>query len=353
MSPENPLNPDQLLIQTPIEVIIFPFVSHIMDKSELKCWNEVQLMDKTSLWIAICTFIMYSCSVRQLVNLLTLLLVYLSVHLPIYMSSFWLAKKWACLFFCLSASLLVCPSAFLFVCLHMSASLSVHLFVGLSASLSVCLSACLSICLFVCLSNSLFQPFCLSVSLSASLSVCLSVYLLVCLSVCLSASLSVHLPVFLSIFLSFLWSICPYACQFFSLGSKAYNHHWGHNIYNCSTPSSLDINVSGSEVKTSSIITSITTGGWYNSSTRERKEAKKFEKGKISLYPTANTRKHKITKMCSVLSINQKEYLQQKIWTNTSPKMGINQSIIGDFHMRHNNFIMVINIVYLSKFTYK
>ena len=49
MSPENPLNPDQLLIQTPIEVIIFPFVSHIMDKSELKCWNEVQLMDKTSL----------------------------------------------------------------------------------------------------------------------------------------------------------------------------------------------------------------------------------------------------------------------------------------------------------------
>ena len=203
MSPENPLNPDQLLIQTPIEVIIFPFVSHIMDKSELKCWNEVQLMDKTSLWIAICTFIMYSCSVRQLVNLLTLLLVYLSVHLPIYMSSFWLAKKWACLFFCLSASLLVCPSAFLFVCLHMSASLSVHLFVGLSASLSVCLSACLSICLFVCLSNSLFQPFCLPVSLSASLSVCLSVYLLVCLSVCLSASLSVHLPVFLSIFLSF------------------------------------------------------------------------------------------------------------------------------------------------------
>lgn len=32
-----------------------------------------------------------------------------------------------------------------------------------------------------------------------------------------------------------------------------------------------------------------------------------------SLYPTANTTKHKITKMCSVLSINQKEYLQQKI----------------------------------------
>ena len=150
-----------------------------------------------------------------------------------------------------------------------------------------------------------------------------------CLSVCLSASLSVHLPVFLSIFLSFLWSICPYACQFFSLGSKAYNHHWGHNIYNCSTTSSLDINVSGSEVKTSSIITSITTSSWYNSSTRERKEAKKFEKGKISLYPTANIRKHKITKMCSVLSINQKEYLQQKKFEQTHHQKweSINQSL--------------------------
>ena len=27
MSPENSLNPDQLLIQTPIEVVIFPFVT--------------------------------------------------------------------------------------------------------------------------------------------------------------------------------------------------------------------------------------------------------------------------------------------------------------------------------------
>lgn len=93
MSPENPLNPDQLLIQTPIEVVIFPFVSHIMDKNELHCWNEEQPMDETSLWISICTFITYSYSVRQLANLFTFLLVYLSVHLLIYMSSFWLAKK--------------------------------------------------------------------------------------------------------------------------------------------------------------------------------------------------------------------------------------------------------------------
>ena len=147
-------------------------------------------------------------------------------------------------------------------------------------------------------------------------------YLFVCLLLCLSTSLSfspsfcpsfdpsVHMPA------SFLAWVARHTIII----------NWGHNLYNCSTTSSLDINVSGSEVKTSSIITSITTSSWYNSSTRERKEAKKFEKGKISLYPTANIRKHKITKMCSVLSINQKEYLQQKNLNKHITKNG-NQSI--------------------------
>ena len=261
----------------PFEVVTFPFF--------------------TSLWIFTCILIMYSCSIRQLVNLLTLLLVYLSVHLLIYMSSLCsLRSKPVCLSVCLFVHLPVCLSACLFVCLHLMTSLSVHLFVSPSASLSVCLSACLSIFLFVCLSASFSLSFCLSLCLL----VCLSL-----LSICLSACLFVCLPLCLSTSLSVCPSSCPSFDPYIHMPARflvwVARHTiiiWGHNIYKCSTTSSLDINVSGSEVKASSPLTSITTSGWCNSSTRERKEAKKFEKGKISLYPTANTRKHTKSLKC-------------------------------------------------------
>lgn len=57
----------------------------------------------------------------------------------------------------------------------------------------------------------------------------------------------------------------------------------------------------------------------------KEKKLRNLKKVKYHFYPTANIRKHKITKMCSVLSINQK-YLQQKNLNKHITKNG-NQSI--------------------------
>ena len=85
----------------------------------------------------------------------------------------------------------------------------------------------------------------------------------------------------------------------------------------------------------------------------KEKKLRNLKKVKYHFIPQPTQENTKSLKCVLCCQLIKKNTFNKKIWTNTSPKMGINQSIIGDFHIRHNNFIMLINIVYLSKFTYK